>query len=512
MDLIPATPSATPSYWCTWGAQNYACDQETYRQAIGIGGHAFPSRNLDEQALFGPGGWGHAFAPIRRDLLMLYDVGWDLPSAFDFADHGQLGSLEPDEGKFPSCRGTPAQRLRGLVELTRAHGWKGVGLWIAAHPHRDRVSGRSLDDYYRERWGWFAEAGVAYAKVDYGGRAHDARFRRQLTAWGREMAPGLVIEHARSGAPTNDLPCPWDETEPSGANAFAAWKDGGPRAFARELVGFSDVFRSYDVISHLSVPTTLDRVAELLDVTCSGAGLINCEDEPYLAAGLGLAIGIMRHPSWLEFGGDDYDPWCARRSIDAVVRAVRWSRIAPALGSGRLPVARDGARLVDRRVMRPGDSWAKWFDGQEVAQGAPARLARGMPLPRVDATGERPYVACIRHPHGPTAVAALPRLDAAGEPSHPRAAVAVRIADPLAPVGVFGRLDSLRLRGAWPPGVRWWAQDLAGGNAEDITAAVRTADDGVVVDGALLERIGLSAATPGDRSEPGLVLQARQPG
>ncbi|MBQ5655544.1 MAG: hypothetical protein IIV01_04970, partial [Bacteroidaceae bacterium] len=43
---------------------------------------------------------------------------------------------------------------------------------------------------------------------------------------------------------------------------------------------------------------TIRRVAELLPYKTEGnnKGIINCEDEPYIAVGLGCAIGIMRHP------------------------------------------------------------------------------------------------------------------------------------------------------------------------------------------------------------------------
>ena len=72
---------------------------------------------------------------------------------------------------------------------------------------------------------------------------------------------------------------------------------------AHNLLIFSDVLRTYDITAQLSVPTTLDRVVQILasfDSLPKGKGIINCEDEPYVAASLGCAIGVMRHPAFIQ--------------------------------------------------------------------------------------------------------------------------------------------------------------------------------------------------------------------
>ena len=81
------------------------------------------------------------------------------------------------------------------------------------------------------------------------------------------------------------------------------------------------------------------------------------------------------------------------------------------------------------------------------------------------------------------------------------------IADLLAFIGVFGQVASLTLRGSFPAAGKWLAQDLAGDQVEDISAAVQPVASGLRIDGSVLRRIGLSAATTGDLSEPGLLLQ-----
>ena len=40
VSLIPDSPGKTPSYWCTWGAQNYAADEKALAAATGLEGHS----------------------------------------------------------------------------------------------------------------------------------------------------------------------------------------------------------------------------------------------------------------------------------------------------------------------------------------------------------------------------------------------------------------------------------------------------------------------------------------
>ena len=52
-----------------------------------------------------------------------------------------------------------------------------------------------------------------------------------------------------------------------------------------------------------------------------------------------------------------------------------------------------------------------------------------------------------------------------------------------------------------------WAQDLLADKSEDIKSLVKTQGSKLVISGELIDRIGLSAATPGDISVPGLVIR-----
>ena len=64
----------------------------------------------------------------------------------------------------------------------------------------------------------------------------------------------------------------------------------------------------------MSEATTFDRLSYILK---SAKGIVNAEDEPYIAASLGCANGIMRSPASKEYvyAGD---------RLQESVAAVRW--------------------------------------------------------------------------------------------------------------------------------------------------------------------------------------------
>src|SRR5919108_2358386 len=140
LNLVPAEPGRTPSYWCTWGAQNYAVT------GVDELDHSMIAGNLTEAALFGPDSWARAYAKVHGDLFLLYDLGWDVPKGTRFNPEGwRLGSLIVADDKFPCCSGTPAERLRKLDEVTRRAGWRGAGIWIPAQAHGDGRDGQRLE-------------------------------------------------------------------------------------------------------------------------------------------------------------------------------------------------------------------------------------------------------------------------------------------------------------------------------------------------------------------------------
>lgn len=519
INLIPEGQNTSPDYWCTWGAQNYAVDSFSIKHTLSLGGHSVTAGYLTEKNLFGEKGWSETLPELlKQDLILLFDLGWDVPAGQRFESaQWMLGSLMVADDKFPSCSGTAEERLKKLNEMVLNAGWKGTGLWLPSHPNDDRKDGVIMPDvlvreYYSEGLRASRVAGIKYWKIDYGFRGEDLKFREMITRMAEESAPGLFIENGRGGGPLNDEECPWDTKNFHKIGSYRTWDDGRILQKAVDIAGISHVFRTYDITQQLSVPTTLDRVAQIL-FELSGSGeevLLNCEDEPYLGAVLGCTVGILRHPGMIEIAGYNYDPLKFKYRIDEVTRAVRWHRIAPAFGAGLTKNYLDSVMLTDSWIFKPGDGWATWVIGREVIQIAPARVARGMQLPEVACQSAPPYVICCRHPNGAIAVGTLPRASSDQKIFYPLADVAIKVEDIHQPIGIFGRFKSLTIH--FPDTVdlenyRVYGQDLTGTIASDITDMITIQSGKIVIPGKTISLIGRSASAEGDLSEPGMVMK-----
>ena len=105
--LVPATPSTAPDYFCTWNVQGFACS---------YAGSSAQADMMIEANLFGKGpnqNWLEFYPDVRADLTFLLDDACDFP--LGGGHHCPLrGSVELDPGRFPSCQGTPAERLAKL--------------------------------------------------------------------------------------------------------------------------------------------------------------------------------------------------------------------------------------------------------------------------------------------------------------------------------------------------------------------------------------------------------------
>jgi hypothetical protein len=518
LNLIPDTRNPSPDYWCTWGAQNFAADTRSLLHTLSLGGHSLTAEYLNEDMLFGQHGWSASLPPeLREDLFMILDVGWDVPPGVQFdQERWRLGSLNVAEDKFPSCKGSRKDKLSALNKRILGDGWKGTGLWLPSHPYLDFKDGKAMeqarmDDYYHDALDLCREAGIRYWKIDYGYRG-GADQRQYITRLGTELFPELIIEHGRGSGPLNDDECPWDTENYNGSGSFRKWDDGRILGTFVDLAGFSQVLRTYDVTQQLSIPTTLDRVAQVLR-ELSGTGepvIINCEDEPYIGAVLGCAIGIMRHPMMIEPEVHGYDPFHLKNRIDELIRAVKWHRIAPAIPAGKTQNLLDSIRLLDQWEFRRGDGWATWVTGKEVGQGAPARISRGMPLAEVHCLEDPPYVLCSRHPNGALAVGTLPRVSSPREIHYPRADVIIEIPEIKYPIGIFGRYASLTLEvpeDLQLKKIKIYAQDLAGREAHEITQKITINNHSITIPGEVIEEVGLSAASKEDLSDPGFVIR-----
>lgn len=438
---------------------------------------------MTEQNLFGKGkfeNWTGMFKKLHADLYFVLDDAWDVPLT---GDESYYGSLIPDTVRFPSLRGmTPEQRLKTLSQRVKQIGWKGLGLWVCAQ-EAPKFQIKDTVSYWTERFKWMDKAGVAYWKVDWGKHDSDPRWRRFLTGLGKTTAPRLHIEHALTPA----------------------------------SLTYAEIYRTYDVENIIAIPHTINRIAELLTYPANGTkpGIINCEDEPYIAVGTGSSIGIMRH----EFNGklpdgvqDFVFPPQGRdlkSRLDEVVRAVRWHRIAEPFGIDQTTIYVDSAKLRDYWIMGEKETWMNRKAGSVNEKSAPAIIARGLEKPQVTPVGNdtlKPYILASKYPNGAVAVSSIGRtVDRAYVT--PRANVLIKVDSVNKPLGIFGRYGQLTIRIASTTKIKKiMAQDLAGDKPVDITQKVIIKPNQFVIPGELIDEIGLMNATKGDLSEPGMVL------
>ncbi|HEV2709575.1 MAG TPA: hypothetical protein VGU67_05150 [Edaphobacter sp.] len=483
--LVPSQPSGVPNYWCTWAVQNYMYGQGLHQLNAslleGDSGGDLARAAMTEENILGSAGWAKSFyAKIRQDLFFLLDDGWE---------SGGTATFELATARFPSFTGDSTERLRKLNRAMQWEGWRGLALWCRNTPESDGIT--RLESIS-------AAAGVRYWKIDIGDPNFNLVQRRNA------MRLPLKLEHVHGESPVNG---DWHKDGRFGAQSWDSRR--------MTILRHTDVYRTYDVTSILSLPTTLDRLAAMLEGAQGHSGikaLLNVEDEAYVAAVMGCTMGIMRHPLTGMRPGDDADlffngPRQAKRRLDEVVRAVRWQRIAAPFSPGRGSVAIDSEILTDSWSFEKGQTWQKELVGATVKQGAPARMARGMPLPEVDVKGEKPFVFAARFPNGAVAVGAQERTSTEKAWYMPECDVTVSVSDASGPFGIFGHFRNLAMVFDKPLRVRRvMAQDLAGDEPVEITDAVQIRGNVLHLSGAMIHKVGLRNATPGDMSAPGLVI------
>ena len=486
--LIPESPVEAPNYWCTWAAQNYMYGHNLAkldpRILEGDSGSRLAHDAMTEDILFGKNGWAAAFFPkIRKDVFLLLDDGWQV---------GGTATFELDSRKFPSFTGSSSERLKKLNHAVEQAGWRSTALWCRNTPGGD--ADHRLETVSQS-------AGIRYWKIDIGDPSFNLVRLRDKT-----HIP-LILEHVHGESPVN-----------------GDWrKDGrfGPQTWdsrRMKILQNTDVFRTYDVTSILSLSTTLDRLAEMLKGAEGHPGihaLLNVEDEVYLAATMGCTMGVLRHPMHGMRPGSDADlffngPRQAKRRMDEVVRALRWQRIAPPFAPGVGSVKLSEEVLTDSWVFERGQVWLNDIIGMKVAQGAPAAITRNIGLPEVQSKGEKPFITAAKFPNGAIAIAVHERTKAGNGWFMPKCDVTLSIADARGPIGVFGYFDSLTLAFNSPlQKQRILAQDLAGDHSFDITNAVQMRGNSLFIPGSVMRTVGLNNATPGDISAPGLVIALR---
>ena len=508
------------SYYCTWAAQNYMYgrgDNELDPAELeGDVGAAHARGYMTEETIFGENGLCNFYPEVRKHLYFVLDDGWDVPKVMQKDPHLYPGGLVVDEERFPNFTGKPWERLAKLNKALKQRGWAGLGLWIAAQeaPVPDdpaqSLTGALQEEYWKERLEWSERAGVHYWKVDWGAHGGDMDFRRRLTAWGKRYAPNLTIEQAVCQACYND-----DGSQYDVEKLVIRSGNVDPKIveYEVELLQNADVLRSYDVFGQLSVVQTIARVAAVLEAMNGkhpeGAAILNCEDECMIGASLGLSVGIMRHP-WMGQRAAG-DPDCAfpkndrnfKKRLNEVTRTVAWQQFCPPFGCTQEKVHASEEWLKDRWHFQKGETWMNAAIGQVVEQKAPAVLSRGVELPCVECEGEPPFVTASAHA-GCAAIATHGRTDVNRSWYEPLADVRMTLPMGIEKIGIFGRYRSLTIEGLQAQGKRVLARDLLGGEMFDLTA--QCASETLMLDGAAIERIGLSSASAGDQSCPGMVV------
>lgn len=491
-----------PDYWCTWATQNDLAANEPRDEKTSLAGDqgAFLARNkIDERRLFGKDGWATQMCMgFRQGMFLVLDDGWDVPyDTHPGRDLERFGLLEPWPERFAGCGGTPLERLTAINARLRDAGWQGAGLWIAAQRHGDRHGSLKdgVEDFYRRQVELSARAGIRYWKVDWGARDNNG-FRSMVSRVVREICPDLIVEHPPFAmGPINTQRLDMSD----GTGVFK----GSGRVEANiddpalvERFRFSDVIRTYDILSPFDHVTTLDRaVAYSRLVDRHGLStILNVEDAPVIGAVFGHALGIMRQMD----GGQDA---AARAECRA---AMNWHRIAPPFGGtkGFETVASD-AVLAESHRYAENEAWYRDVWNRTVTQRASAVVARGLALPKVSPLGEgRPFVVAGRHPGGALAVGTLPRIrEGRGFTTPP---VEIALGEPIpsgAPLAVFGEPKAVLVPHKGKAGrVGVSVQDLASGWTA--RAEARAADGVLRLDVAALK----ATVAEGGRSVPAVAL------
>ncbi len=486
INFVPDIVNPTPDYYCTWQTQLYATSDGKPEGQRAI---------IDENSLFGsekPYGWAYFYKEARGDLILVMDDSWDVPVN---GDRAWFGSLILNQEKFPEAvknSKNNTEALKSLTDRVKSLGWKGLGGWVCAQM-APRLSDADPDEYWTTRLKEADASGFAYWKVDWGAESRSAEFRKMLTEKARKYAPNLTVE----------------------------------QAMIPEIIPVSDVFRTYDVPEIMSVPMTM---AKLKDTLTAGKteegyrGLIDCEDEAYMAAAGGMAMGIMRHPysGPMPDGKPDMSfPECHRNvktKIYEVIRAARFHRMAPAFGIDSENTFIDTEMLTDNWRFENYEAeleawWLKTehFKGKinddVTEKSAPARISRNCIPPEVipDKNGDVPYMISAKNPNGVYSIATLGRTKGRRY-FIPRCDVTAKIGESDT-VGAFGEYKNLILETEKQNIKGVYMQDLAADTATDITEDIKFSNGNIIIPGELIEKVGTSAQPSTDTSEPGVVIK-----
>lgn len=465
-----------PDYYCTWLEQGRRWAKENYPFSDPLAAWAIGAPDMvNSHDLLGPDGMSEAVpADLRSELIFLIDSGWDVPYGTVNADDIKFGTLDADTERFPETAGkSPADKLSWLSAEFKKKGWKGIGIWVAAHEANGLLEGEKQTAFWRQKLIESKEAGVLYWKVDWGKRMYDADFRRMLTELGREIYPELWIEHA--------LVPPGHLNDGKGTGYF---RDERCLVSADGQLRFADVFRTYDCTWSVNNSVTMGRAAVMMKLAegkeCSGKCILNLESAPVLAVALGGTFGVMTPPASSilpeELAAADDSMDNARLGFDDLRAAVNFRRSAAPSAVGLKETVNNISAewLTDEYVLPP----IYGSDSGKVKIMVPAVITRGIPLPQVNAgDGDVPMLAATAYPGNVYAFAALPRaID--GEIKNPAAEVVFALPSAPEKVGIFGVFGKITLVWDACSNEKFVIRSLS---APELSSGIATAAGGILV-------------------------------
>lgn len=510
-NLVPDQKSTAPNYWCTWYWQNYLIKKDEpviSPDARLIYSNEAAREELSEESILGENGMARVMLPkTRGEFYFLIDHGWQDKSI----EENTFFTMIMDTLDFPSYSGLePKDRIKKLNEEIKDLGWRGLGLW---------VRGDVTEEDAREFVEWSKYAGIKYWKIDGGDTRHYYASRAK-----NEIFPELVLEHVTGAGPLTPL---WEQ---KGLDSYPSIYSPEIRNHplnnrntasvkVLEILMNTDVVRTYDAAPLTVSTTTLQRIHDILYQTAGHPEYIaylNIQDDPTIAAALGLLVAVKRHPlngSRIYEGEDLHFQIRGHRRVgerlNEIDRMAVWQRIAAPMNAGYGTYSFSDLYLQDSIEFRPGDTWYRQSIGRMVHQGAPAIISRNIELPTVKSKDELPYVMASKFQNGSIAVATEGRVSPDESWFHPLAEVMISIDDGREPVGIFGYYENLtlRLNRKLNPNEKIWAQDLLSLEAEDISDLVNQKGMDLIIPGELITRIGTSGNDPGDISVPGMIIQ-----
>lgn len=474
MNLIPKkSTNLTYNYYCTFNSQGVWGVDRKIASIVEI------RNRINSAFLFGKDGVLEAHDKIiRGDILVLLDDGWDVPPGISHNEQncGLFGSMIVDDKKFPEfAELNPYDRLKSIAEKIKSMGYAGLALWVPANhfgeaynENREKYM-KDAEDFWTERAKMCAYADVKYLKVDWGYHGRDVEYRKIITDKMREFSPNTMIEHV-----IGIFDQPYDpDPEIQNGKDFAKFME-----LAKDTVEISDFYRTYDVLEDLSEATTLMRIAKLIDIKAESdeeyKGIINVEDNPVIAAALGMTMGIMRHTN--------------KPRYDDVVNSLIWQRIAPPFKFEPSDFKYSENLVCDSYEFNGNpDEWP--YIGHEIIkQYAPAVISANAPLAEVSYNDDyMPFVLNSRNKITDAYTVAVIEINKNNKKYTPLADISVSCTNPDAPIGFFGKVRTLTVNfDNKIDGAKVYLQHMTEETAAEITDSTEIKGNSLKIPGNLL--------------------------